>query len=314
MASAGPQLLQIGLELLGAQTFAGEIRRFALDPIREMRESADRAHSAITELRTAQIFTGGGAAGVGGLASAFESIGIQAERMGDIAEGLRERLFRDPLAMQAFGRAVIPARLGGPQDSARILDEAVRLLRETTDAEERLMTARRLGLEALLPLADLDERHFQAMRREGAVRGALVDDELRGLRATEDSHNARLKAFQDERDLERERSRLRVKNWFREYIQLPYEELTAIGGPLDLNPKNRRLRQEANEQQSAAAAQRAAMEENTLALRMMRDEFANAGPRARGAVPGEMRGTALARGIESEDIRWGAFSLSGGGI
>ena len=300
--------------MLGARTFLSELTRFAKNPIEEMRQSAERAQTAITELRQAQIFTGGGAAGVGGLASTLEAIGISAERMTGIAEGLRERLFTDPLAMQAFGRAVVPARFGGPQDSARILDEAVRLLRETRDSEERLLTARRLGIEALLPLADLEDRHYEALRREGAVRGGLVDEETRQLRATRDSYAQRLKDLQEERDLVAQRRQMKIGNWIRENIQLPFEELFSIGGPLDPDPAHRRLRAEAGQRQSAAEANRAAMEENTLALRMMRDEFANAGPRARGAVPGEMRGTALNRAIESDDIRWGAFSLSGGGL
>lgn len=315
-AAAGPSALQIGLELLGANTFVSELRRFALDPIREMRESAERARTAVTELRQAQIFTGGGPGGVGGLASSLEAIGISAERLGGIAEGLRERLFRDPLAMQAFGRAVIPARLGGPQDSARILDEAVRLLRETRDSEERLLTARRLGIEALLPLADLETRHYEAMRREGEVRGSLVDGEMRQLRATRDSFSQRLKDLQEEHDLVAERRRLKIGNWIRENIQLPFEELFRVGGPLDLgaNADVRQAREKAAQGQGAAEAQRVALEENTLALRMLRDEYANGGPRARGAVPPELRGTALSRAIESDDLRWGAFSLSGGTI
>src|SRR5687767_5225692 len=93
-----------------------------------LNRAAEGANDAIGRIRMATSFTGGTAGQVGALGSAFQSLGLTMETMAQTAEGLRERLFTDPLAIGTFGRAVVPAAMGGPQNSAQILAEAIRIL------------------------------------------------------------------------------------------------------------------------------------------------------------------------------------------
>lgn len=300
MAAAGPAVLTIEMVMQGLGAIATGLNQGA-QLMDRFRASTDRANTAITELRAAQGALGGTAAGVGGLAAAFGTLGLGTGAAAGAAEGLRERLFSDPLAIGTFGRAVVPARMGGPQDSAAILMEAIGLLRETTNLEERRLRALRLGITELLPLADLDERRFNLMVQEGQIRGAMVNRELRELRAVSDAAGERIRLLREERDLVRERIGLTIGNWFRENVQLPIEE--TFNRTLGIG--NRR---------GAAGARGMSrdriMEENTLALRLMQQELANSGPRGRGALPPQLRGEALNQAIQSLDLRWGAFSLS----
>jgi len=290
--------LSVLLELRGIVSFVRDIQK-ATTGFETLRDRVERANRAIDEIRGTQIFTGGTAAQVGAAVSQAQAIGMEAEQLRDAAHQFRERLFHDPIAIGAFGRSVVPARIGGPANELREFNEAIRMLRATTDAEKRLYLARRLGLEALLPLADLEDSQLRAVEREGAIRGAQVDDELRRLRATEQAHNARLKALRDERDIELERSGLRLKNWFRENIQIPWEQLFRPN-----TPEMRRAQRTAERDMQTRATQ-----ENTAALRLLRREFANAGPQAAGAIPSGLRGEALNRALESHALRLGAFAL-----
>jgi hypothetical protein len=238
---------------------------------------------------------------VGGLAATFGALGLPIGATAGAAEGLRERLFSDPLAIGAFGRAVVPARFGGPQDSAAILQEAIELLRETTNLEERRLKAIRLGITELLPLADLDQKRFDALVQEGRIKGSLVDQNLRELRATHDANSQQLRDLADQRALLRERIWLQLTTPLQDaLVQLSTfanDFLGLRGGAGAAGTSGRPSRNQL-------------LEENTVALRLMQQELANSGPRGRGAIPPGLRGEALNKAIQSLDLRWGAFSLS----
>lgn len=308
MAAAGSAGLNIALELIGIGDVVQDIRTTA-DRFDGLASSARGANDQIAELR-ARLSSGASAGTFGGIAAGFRAIGIAAESIPDVAGELRERLFHDPLAIGTFGRQVLPSRLGGPQDEGATLREAIKLLRETKNAEERLFKARRLGIEAMLPLADIDERHYRAMVKEGEIRGALVDEELRGLRGIGSSQQQRLDDLSAERDLVRERINSRFNNWFRDHITLPVEEFgaraeRALVGRLGLGPR-------ASGRADGGGSLRDELRANTEALRQLKGEYANAGPRAAGAVPRGLRGTALEKALEASGFQYGAFSVSAG--
>lgn len=305
MAAAGSAALEIVLGLQGAADVVGDLRRTA-NQFDSLRGSVDEVNDSIGQLR-AQITSGTSGAAFGGLAAQFRSIGLAAEQIPEVAREFRERLFRDPIAIGAFGRSVLPARLGGPQDETAQLREAMRMLRATVDAEDRLRLARKLGLEVMLPLADADEQHFRAMEEEGARRGAMVDQELRQLRANRETQQQRIQDLQAERDMIQERIALRFGNWWRDNIQLPVDQfitrgLEGVTRAFGLGPRN-------VEGGDRPRSQVDALRENTRALAILKEELANAGIRGRTALPAGLRGDALQKAIETHALQLGEFSL-----
>lgn len=299
-AGAGASILEAVMMLRGVEDTIGGLRR-AGGGFDQLRESADRANDAIAQIRNTSLTLGGTAGQTGALASAFGSIGLSIEQLRGAAEQFRERLFTDPIAQTAFGQTVLPARLGGPQDSAAFLDQAIQMLRETRAAEERLFLARRLGLETLLPLADAEPRFFEAMRAEGQRRGAMVDEELRTLRANSDTMGQRITDLRSERDLMRERIGLRFGNWWRDNITLPLDELLTRGEGgalrlLGLGPR-KPAAEDPMEQHSRA------LRENTAAILAMNKQIANGSQRAAGAIPRGLTGSQFV----SEARALGAF-------
>ena len=177
--------------------------------------------------------------------------------------------------------------------------EAITLLRETTNLEERRLKALRLGVTELLPLADLDQRRFDLMVQEGQIKGAMVNRELRELRAIHDAAGQQIADLREQRKLAAERIWLKISNQFKEgLVSVERGINTALG-----------IRKPGGAG-AGGMSRNQVMEENTLALRLMQQELANSGPRGRGAVPPGLRGEALNQAIQSLDLRWGTFSLS----
>lgn len=302
MAAAGPAVLDVALEVIGIADVVRDIRQTA-GQFDGLAGSVHGANDAVGQLR-AQLSSGATAAQFGSLAAQFRSIGIAAEQVPDIAAGFRERLFRDPIAISAFGRSVLPSRLGGPQDETRELREAMEMIRSATSAEGRLYEARRLGLEVMLPLADADQRHYQALEQEGERRGAMVDEELRQLRANHVTQQERLKDLQDERDMIRERIGLQLGNLWRDKVILPLAELRerfeeGFARAVGLGP--------ASASGSGPDRHTAAIEQNTRALATLQNELANSGRRGNAALPAGLRGMTLEKALESGKLQTGAF-------
>jgi hypothetical protein len=295
--------MQIALVLDGVGDVVSQIRQTA-NQFDGLSGSARSANDAVGQLR-AQLTSGASAGQFGGLAAQFRSVGLEASQVPDIASSFREALHRDPLAISAFGRSVLPARMGGPQDETRELREAMRLIRETTNAEERLYTARRLGLEVMLPLADADQRHYQAMEEEGERRGAMVDEELRQLRANRETQRQRFEDLAAERDMIRERISLRFSNWWRDNISLPLQEMQTrfgerLAGAVGLGPAS-------VSSGGGASSHEQALERNTRALATLKDELANSGRRGDAAIPAALKGITLQKALESGKLQTGAF-------
>lgn len=302
----GGALLGVDLVLQGVGDIVRDIRLTARQ-FDSLSGSAHNANDAIGQLR-AQLTTGATGGEFGGLAAQFRSIGLAVEQVPEIASAFRERLFRDPIAIGAFGRSVLPSRLGGPQDETAQLRQAVQALREATAGEERLYLARRLGLEVMLPLADADERHFRAMEEEGKRRGAMVDEEIRLLRGNRETQLQRLEDLAAERDIIRERVALRFGNWFRDNITLRLEELRTRllergAEAFGLGPANAG----ASRGTTAMQAHTNALRENTAVLASLKNQLANAGPRGRAAIPAGLRGVTLEEALKTGKLQTGAF-------
>lgn len=299
MAAAGT-VLEILLRAEGIGDVVGQIRS-AAGEFEALGATVQGTTDDIGILRS-QLTSGAGAGQFGALAAQFRAIGLEAQQISDVASNFRERLFHDPIAIGAFGRSVLPSRLGGPQDETRELREAMEIIRSATTAEGRLYEARRLGLEVMLPLADADERHYRAMEEEGERRGRMVDEELRQLRANSAASEQRLKDLQDERDLDMERSRLGLKNWWRDNVIIPLSELANR-----TNPNIERFRNGSATNGSPQERHTAAVEANTIALATLQNELANAGPRGRAAIPAGLKGITLEKALESGKLQTGAF-------
>lgn len=308
MAAAGAaSILTAVMELRGMSDVVGQLRETA-GMFDHLRDSADSANDSIAQIRNTSLSLGAGSGQVAAAAAAFQSIGLSMEQLRNEAQSFRERLFTDPITIGAFGRQVVPARLGGPSNELETLDRAIKMLRETKNAEDRLSLARRLGLQTLLPLADVEPRYYEAMRKEGERRGGMVDDELRTLRANTDAQSQRIADLRDERGLMRERNWLRVKQWWQEHITIPTEEMRTRNmqredEAMGIGP---RRRPGAPSSGSGPGAREIVNE-----LRLLRDEVAGGGRRAAGAVPSGLRGHALQDALNTHALRdWGAFSLN----
>lgn len=290
-AGVGASILEAVMMLRGVEDTIGGLRQ-AGGGFDELRQQAERANDAIGQIRSATLSLGASSGQVGAVGAAFQSIGLSMDHLRSEAEAFRERLFTDPFAQRAFGGTVLPARLGGPSDSLQFLDQAVGMLREATAGEERLAMARAFQLQSLLPLADAETRFYEAMRKEGERTGAQVDPDLRRLRGNSEALDQRLKSIGESNDIALERSRLGVVNWWKEHVQIPFENLTrardthATGSP--------ETSQEANTR---------AMQENTAAVLAMRKDFANVSQRANQAIPRGLSGHQFA----SEARALGAF-------
>jgi hypothetical protein len=114
------------------------------------------AHSASPNVRQF-----GQAAGLG------DFLGMGPGGTAQAANALRDRLSNDPLAMMAFGRPMLPDRIGGTQDNARLLVQALDQLRRATTDEAALLKARRLGMEDSLWVRKVSDGMYDALKSGG---------------------------------------------------------------------------------------------------------------------------------------------------
>lgn len=127
------------------------------------------------EFGSARTLTGG----TGAQIARLTSLGIPAGQIPGLAGALHQALTRDPYAMGEGARRGLRAIPGpyGTLNQAQNLDAAVRVLKNITDGEERLRTARMLHLDALLPLLDVDRRLTKAMEADAEVRERIYTRE-----------------------------------------------------------------------------------------------------------------------------------------
>lgn len=299
-AAGGASILEAVMILRGVEDAVSQIRSTA-SQFDNLRQAANSANDAIAQIRNSSLSLGASSAQVGGTAAAFRSIGLSIEQLRHEAQSFRERLWTDPYAQTAFGRTMLPARMGGPQNELKTLDDAIKMLRETREGEERLYLARRLGLEAMLPLADADERHYEAMRKEGERTGSHVDDEVRRLRANNDASSERLRSIRESDAVERERARLRFSNWWQEHVSLPWAEAWRLRSPE--SEAAERANGRIPTPRSPFEAHARALNRNTEALNTMNKQYANASVRAQQALPRGLSGSQF----QNEALRLGAF-------
>ncbi len=302
-AAGAASILEAVIFLRGVEDVIGGIRQTA-GQFDTLRDAAGSANDAIAQIRGTLNATGGSAGQAGGLAGQFRAIGLSIEELRTTAHEFRERLFSDPLTIGSFGRQVVPARLGGPSNELETLDRAIKMLRDTKNAEDRLSLARRLGLQTLLPLADLSEREYQALRREGERRGAMIDDDLRQLRATSEALQERRRIAQEERGIQQERRLRPIKNWWDRFILSGEEAEAKLRDPNTFRPRSARGAQ-------GVGGGNPDLQQNTKELRLLRQEIAGGGRRAQVAVPSGLRGHALQEALNARSLGdWGAFSLN----
>jgi hypothetical protein len=116
----------------------------AVDMITTPFEEAAKASRA---LRSATLSAGGGS----GLSAVDTALGRESGSFAGEANSFRDRLLKDPFAAMSFGAIVPPAVFGGNQDNTVYLRRAIEKLANIQDENNRLLEARRMGLEAVLP-------------------------------------------------------------------------------------------------------------------------------------------------------------------
>ena len=146
-----------------------------------------------------------------------------------------------------------------------------------------------MGAEALLPLAQLEERHYRALMREGTISGGMVDEEFRRMSRERMANQGRINALNQEWETAKERVGMRVGNWVDEHLRLP-----AISRMNDRLGIRREPPPTASEKKDTAA------ERLANSMDALRHEFVNGRGQARNAVPKRLGGEAWKRiGIPS---------------
>lgn len=135
----------------------------------------------LNDFGEAMRLTGGTAGDVAGMAR----FGFRGAAGAAAAGAFRERISTDPMAQMFAARLGIRAlpRPFGQVNEAATLNKAAEALAKMTDAEERLRTARELGLESALKYIDISPqlRHAidqQAAFEENMLGGAKAANEL----------------------------------------------------------------------------------------------------------------------------------------
>lgn len=106
-----------------------------------------------------------------GQIGALGRVGFRGEEAATQAEAFRQRLLSDPTAANVGLQGGIRARpgLAGAADAPRLLQQGIDLLRQTTDAEERLRKARALGLTDTLKYLDVSRQVDARLRRQADI-------------------------------------------------------------------------------------------------------------------------------------------------
>lgn len=141
--------------------------------------AAKAAAADLRDSRQAASLSGGSSGDIARLRAG----GVAPGEIGGLANSLRDRLASDPLSA-IFGaqmgiRPQLPVELGGSQNNARLLADAMEGLRVTRrlyGAEEQLRRARILGLDSVLDLVNVSPSVAAAQRRAGLF-GARINDE-----------------------------------------------------------------------------------------------------------------------------------------
>lgn len=278
-----------GLAQGGPLAAALGVVTFAVEEMRRLQERAVRESGNIIR---AQVATGGSSRDIAQTAAEFRAIGLDSGRIAEIADEFRERLFNDPVAIGAFGRQVLPERLGGIENSIAVLREGLAILgRETTETGRRIRAARFQIPRELLQVFDIPPEQRERLLRATEEQASQIDPELRRLRAQSESIRIRRELAEEKIKMDQERVGLRYLNDFHER-EARDAEFRARGGALGW--LRRRMRGQSEEASATAKtdAQTTAVQENTKALYNLKDEFANS-RRASGAVPAGLRGMAL---------------------
>jgi len=137
--------------------------------------SAEAAQTVnrFTEFQYATGSTGAGSARLAGLGGAA---GLSLDQTASLSASLSERLRSDPMAQLFGGKVGLGPALARPFDQ---VDEGERLvtaiegLRRIVDRSERIRTARALGLESALPIANLSEGQYQFNKRNSETLTAM---------------------------------------------------------------------------------------------------------------------------------------------
>jgi hypothetical protein len=195
-AELSPELLLIGGAIIS-------VHAAAIAGVKMLADETVAAARRLGQIGAAGSTSGGRSGDIFGLGA----FGVAPNQVAGAAGGLRERLAADPFARMAGSQLgldpQIPAILGGSQNNARVLREALTALRGVTDQEEQLRLARQLGLESMVDELRVSERVFQQRMRQAAAEEQLFGEGTPFIQHSRDL-NAELditgKAFEDLRN------------------------------------------------------------------------------------------------------------------
>jgi hypothetical protein len=280
--------------------------------VSEMRRIQQRSNQETGAIIRGQISTGSSSGEVARTAAEFRAIGFDTGRIIELADQFRERVWSDPIAVGAFGRQVIPERLGGTESSIAVLREGLAILGKETNETARRMRAARFQLKDFLLLFDIPPAQREALLRAADAQGGAIDPALRGLRGARDAQNARIQIRQDTAAQETEKRWLRIRNWAVEMYERARQFRDSGGLPGIIGRSIPGKGPSAFEERKAKKddPQTRATTENTKALYNLKEEWAQS-RRAAGAVPGGLRGLALQKALDDMGAQgyWlGAFS------
>ena len=134
--------------------------------------------------------SGGSGAQAGLLGGLARLVGDDPNGAADAARAFRERLASSPLAQATIGHGVLGAGTGQLVNQAQLYIQAQREILEARTDEEARVRAQVYGMERLLPLREADARLIHEQIRAAEENGRAVDDQLRRMRANEQTQKA----------------------------------------------------------------------------------------------------------------------------
>lgn len=169
----------MGADLQGLMAFgrAGAIAYGVSEAFQFLKNQTMQAAESLSTFADAVNQTGGSASDIAGLNFGY---GIPGGQITSMANAFRQRLESDPFAMMSGARAGISpqldARFGGNQNNAELLQKGLDYLHGIQDQEERLLEARRLGLEGALKYVNVSDRVWKDLQADAAAAKAMGTD------------------------------------------------------------------------------------------------------------------------------------------
>lgn len=275
-----------------------------------LEQAAQHAAAEMRAFRAAQLTSGGTQYEVAVGRGIGRYVGMSGEDVAKSARSFADRITSDPYAQSTANRLGISPDMPGPNGKIDKLEGLLRFidkLRQLSDAEA-IRAARATGTEDFLPLRDLTDRNYEALKAVSRAGGAAMTPENLMRQANRDAGNQlRNQMGQDIYD--------GMGRAFRNDVDAIGRHLIpGMGEAGAQSDREMAEMQRRRQSQNGGDRHTTALEENNGHLsslnQILRQGMYGGGERARGAVPGAVIGAGWAtKQYLAQSHALGAFSL-----